>query len=107
MLAGAPAGPAGGGEAVTMSAPYRVIDADSHVFESRSLWLDRLPEPFSARAPRFQTSPGGQELFLIDGKWQKGVSFGEAPGGRREQLAPDPFPSSSPTLLVSLLPTRS
>jgi hypothetical protein len=91
-----------------MSSPDRVIDGDGHVFESRSLRLDRLPEPLRARAPRSQTSPGGQELFLIDGKWQKRAPFAEKrwEEGVSNSL-PIHFSSSSPTLLVSLLPARS
>jgi predicted TIM-barrel fold metal-dependent hydrolase len=58
-----------------MATPYRVIDADSHVFEPRDLWVERLEAPFKDRAPRFMRNDAGQELFFIDGKWQKRVPF--------------------------------
>jgi predicted TIM-barrel fold metal-dependent hydrolase len=61
-----------------MTPPCRVIDADSHVFEPGDLWVRRLGEPHRARAPRFATAPDGQELFAIDGKWQKRVPFAQA-----------------------------
>ena len=36
---------------------YKLISADSHVFEPREMWVDYIDAEFRDRAPRIVTNP--------------------------------------------------
>ena len=38
---------------------YKLISADSHVFEPREMWVDYIDSEFRERAPRIVTNPDG------------------------------------------------
>ena len=61
---------------------YRVISADSHVFEPPDLWTSRIEPRFRDRAPRILRMKGGGDWWVCDG--YRGMSaFSGAQTGRR------------------------
>jgi hypothetical protein len=41
--------------------PLRIIDADAHMFEPPTLWVEQLERRFRERAPRVVKNPGGRK----------------------------------------------
>src|ERR1700735_103290 len=48
-----------------MTREYRVIDADGHILEPLSLWIDYMDPAFRDRAPRLIRDTDGKERLLI------------------------------------------
>ncbi|HAC62414.1 MAG TPA: hypothetical protein DCF68_02470 [Cyanothece sp. UBA12306] len=46
-----------------MLANYRIIDADSHVFEPTEMWPDYLPSEFKAFAPSTDMTIKGEKIY--------------------------------------------
>jgi len=59
----------------------RIISADSHVNPPRDLWVARAPAKLKERAPRVETTPGG-DVWLVDSE-VKGVIGLDAMAGRK------------------------
>jgi len=51
-----------------MDQPFLTIDADGHVLEPRSTWLDYLDPPWRERAIRIADDDRGDEVLLVDGR---------------------------------------
>src|SRR4051794_32739180 len=58
-----------------------VVDADSHLTEPGSLWVDRMPSKYADIMPRIVTSPAGREVWLIGDKMVQGAAATSAAGG--------------------------
>ncbi|MCG8591142.1 MAG: hypothetical protein MJE66_17760, partial [Proteobacteria bacterium] len=49
-----------------MSAPYPIVDADSHHMEPESLWNDYIEAPFKSRAPRREDVGAGFPEIVVE-----------------------------------------
>src|SRR5260221_533749 len=56
--------------------PYTIIDADAHMCEPPTLWLERLDQRFRDRAPRVVKDPDGKKgsFFICEGGLQMRVA---------------------------------
>ena len=62
-------------------AGYRVISADNHVYETPTLWGDRVEPKFKDRCPHLVSVENGQ-IWMVDGKRTSSLSQGIQPGRR-------------------------
>ena len=67
---------------------YKLISADSHVFEPREMWVDYIDPPFKERAPRIVTNPDGKkgDFFVMPGQEPEKVGGGFSAGASPEEL---------------------
>ena len=67
---------------------YKLISADSHVFEPRDMWVDYIDPQFRDRAPRIVTNPDGLEgdFFVMPGQEPEKVGGGFTAGATPEEL---------------------
>ena len=67
---------------------YKLISADSHVFEPREMWVDYLDPQFRDRAPRIVTNPNGLkgDYFVMPGQEPEKVGGGFSAGATPEEL---------------------
>ena len=67
---------------------YKLISADSHVFEPREMWVDYIDAEFRDRAPRIVTNPDGLEgdFFVMPGQEPEKVGGGFTAGATPEEL---------------------
>ena len=58
------------------SLDYPIVDADSHVNEPPTLWVERVPKKWRDRAPRVQKTDKGDVWLFDDGKerWPVGLT---------------------------------
>ena len=57
---------------------YKLISADSHVFEPRNMWVDYIETSFKDKAPRIVTDPEGLkgDYFVMPGQEPEKVGGG-------------------------------
>ena len=69
-------------------ANYKLISADSHVFEPRNMWVDYVDSAFKERAPKIITDPDGKkgDFFVIPGQEPEKVGGGFSAGATPEEL---------------------
>ena len=67
---------------------YKLISADSHVFEPREMWVDYIDPQFRERAPRIVTDPNGLkgDYFVMPGQEPEKVGGGFSAGATPEEL---------------------
>ena len=80
-------------------ANYRVISADSHVFEPPDLWTERVEPNLRSRAP-YIVREEGEDWFCCDGYRMIGLAGGSQPGRRFE----DPNNVTTYDVLENVLP---
>jgi len=80
-------------------AEYRVISADSHVFEPPDLWTERVEPNLRSRAP-YIVREEGEDWFCCDGYRMIGLAGGTQPGRRFE----DPGSITTSDVLENVLP---
>ena len=78
---------------------YRVISADSHVFEPPDLWTERVEPNLRSRAP-YIVREEGEDWFCCDGYKMIGLAGGSQPGRRFE----DPNNVTTYDVLENVLP---
>ena len=78
---------------------YRVISADSHVFEPPDLWTSRIEAKLRDRAP-YMTRIDGEDWFCCDGYQMIGLGGGTQPGRRFE----DPDSVTTGDVMENVLP---
>jgi predicted TIM-barrel fold metal-dependent hydrolase len=67
---------------------FKLISADSHVFEPREMWVDYIDPAFRDRAPRIVTNPGDKkgDFFVVPGQEPEKVGGGFSAGASPEEL---------------------
>jgi predicted TIM-barrel fold metal-dependent hydrolase len=59
----------------------RIISADSHVNPPRELWVERAPAKLKERAPRVESTPGG-DVWIVDSEIKGAIGL-DAMAGRK------------------------
>jgi predicted TIM-barrel fold metal-dependent hydrolase len=70
--------------------PYVVISVDDHLIEPPDLFVGRIPERFSAAAPRVEEDDRGAQAWLFDGNRYPNIGLNAVVGRPKEDWSMDP-----------------